>query len=187
VYAGVRHTPLDEAIRIARTPTGIAPSQGLGWVMQHDGDEIWHNGATGGFYSTMFVDVKGHRAVVVLANSRNSVDDLGLHILHPEQPLAAFEAPFELDPKAFDAYAGRYEFGPQFYIDFMRVGDRYYTRGKGQPIVELIPHSATSFALVDVEVTVDFVRGEGDAPMEAVVHQGGAEHRGKKAGPVPAP
>jgi len=31
--------------------------------------------------------MKNQRAVVVLSNSQNPVDDIALHILHPERPL----------------------------------------------------------------------------------------------------
>ncbi len=56
---------------------------GLGWhIIQKPGTEIvWHNGGTGGYRSFMGFDQKKRSGVVVLSNSSNSVDDIGLHLL----------------------------------------------------------------------------------------------------------
>jgi len=68
---------------------GEEPIVGLGWhTMVFDDTEIvWHNGGTGG-YRTFAGFVNGSdKGVVVLSNSNVGVDDIGIHILHPESPL----------------------------------------------------------------------------------------------------
>ena len=69
------------------------PIVGLGWhTMVFDDTEIvWHNGGTGG-YRTFAGFVKGeNKAVVVLSNSNVGVDDVGIHLLHPESALKSIK------------------------------------------------------------------------------------------------
>lgn len=47
---------------------------------------MWHNGGTGG-YRSFGGFVAGERAVVVLTNSAQGVDDIGFHLLEPSLPL----------------------------------------------------------------------------------------------------
>ncbi len=42
---------------------------------------IWHNGGTGGFHSFVGFDKNKRIGVVVLSNSTNDIDDIGLHLL----------------------------------------------------------------------------------------------------------
>lgn len=68
---------------------GKEPIVGLGWhtMVFDDTEIIWHNGGTGG-YRTFTGFLKGsNKGVVVLSNSNVGVDDIGIHILHPESPL----------------------------------------------------------------------------------------------------
>jgi serine-type D-Ala-D-Ala carboxypeptidase/endopeptidase len=62
---------------------------GLGWNITKgkNGDVIWHNGGTGGYMTFAgFVKETGE-GVVVLTNSKESVDDIGFHLLNPESTL----------------------------------------------------------------------------------------------------
>lgn len=65
------------------------PIVGLGWhTMVFDDTEIvWHNGGTGGYRTFAGFIKGGNKGVVVLSNSNTGVDDIGIHILHPESPL----------------------------------------------------------------------------------------------------
>ncbi|BAZ16457.1 beta-lactamase [Calothrix sp. NIES-4071] len=64
-------------------------SMGLGWhIMKKDNREIiWHNGGTGGFHSFIGFDKNKRIGVVVLSNSINNIDDIGLHLLNKNIPL----------------------------------------------------------------------------------------------------
>ncbi|MFS4417902.1 serine hydrolase [Maribacter sp. 2307ULW6-5] len=68
---------------------GAAPMVGLGWHIMVLGDTeiVWHNGGTGGYRSFAGFVKGGNKGVVVLSNSNANVDDIGMHILHPESPL----------------------------------------------------------------------------------------------------
>jgi len=70
----------------------VAPhlSMALGWLVSQrfpDRPIIWHNGGTGGFHSFLGLDTTGHRAVVVLTNGAQSIDDIGFHLLDARSPL----------------------------------------------------------------------------------------------------
>jgi CubicO group peptidase (beta-lactamase class C family) len=56
---------------------------GLNWFTQHAGPVkiTWHNGGTGGYRSYLGIDKQNHRAVVLLTNSANGVDDIGQKLL----------------------------------------------------------------------------------------------------------
>lgn len=59
----------------------------LGWITQKtikNGNVIiWHNGKTGGYSSFIGFDPDTHRGIVILSNSTNSVDELGLYLIDP--------------------------------------------------------------------------------------------------------
>ena len=58
-------------------------SIGLAWHMLQKDDRtiIWHNGATNGFTSFVGFDPESNQGVVVLTNSMNPVDDIGVWLL----------------------------------------------------------------------------------------------------------
>jgi len=64
---------------------------GLNWFTARTGpvEIVWHNGGTGGYRSFLGLDKARGRAVVVLTNSGNGVDDVGRHLLDPTLPLLA--------------------------------------------------------------------------------------------------
>ena len=75
-----------------RTPNIAANlSMALGWLVSQrfpDRPILWHNGGTGGFHSFIGMDHRGHRAVVVLTNGIQSIDDIGFHLLDDRSPLS---------------------------------------------------------------------------------------------------
>lgn len=58
---------------------------GLCWMIlkRHNDEIVWHNGGTGGFRSFAGFSKKSGLGVVVLSNSANDVDDIGIHLLNP--------------------------------------------------------------------------------------------------------
>jgi CubicO group peptidase (beta-lactamase class C family) len=70
-----------------RAPAGKPEmSIGLAWHIrkQYGSEIVWHNGGTGGYHSFIGFEPKQQQAVVVLANSETSIDDLALHLLNSE-------------------------------------------------------------------------------------------------------
>src|SRR4029078_12576191 len=61
---------------------------GLGWHILHiDGhDIVWHNGGTGGYHAFAGFEPASRRAVVLLANSADDIDHIGVPLLDPAAP-----------------------------------------------------------------------------------------------------
>ena len=84
--------PLKKAMMLSHLPRHDKAGKvrvGLGWHISEgtDGDVLWHNGATGGYTAfTGFIKEK-ELGVVVLTNSTENVDDIGIHLLDPNQQL----------------------------------------------------------------------------------------------------
>jgi serine-type D-Ala-D-Ala carboxypeptidase/endopeptidase len=184
-YLGLKASPLAAAMKLAGEARNQAGNQALAWIVRYNGDELWHNGGTNGFTSVMYLDMRNRRAVVLLANARHDHADIAYHIVHPDVPTLKLEPDKQhsaiklSNPKAFDAYVGRYEMGPDFYVDFMREGDRYFTQGKGQDKIEILPYSESAFFLVDMPVHVQFTRDAKGVVTGVVVHQNGDDVYGR--------
>ena len=82
-----------------------AMSVGLNWLHQNFGDDriLWHNGGTAGFRTFIGFDPEERVGVVVLTNSEQTADDIGLHLLRPEVPLAAAPVPQEPVGELYEA------------------------------------------------------------------------------------
>ena len=86
-------TDLDPALEMAhqlRVGAGRGMDIGLGWHVRSGSQGrsiIWHNGGTGGYRSFSGFEKEQKLGVVVLANSDESVDDLGFYFLDHSFPL----------------------------------------------------------------------------------------------------
>jgi len=62
---------------------------GLGWHIRprDDGDILWHNGGTGGYRTFSGFIKEENRGIIVMTNSTESIDDLGIHLLDSSSPL----------------------------------------------------------------------------------------------------
>jgi CubicO group peptidase (beta-lactamase class C family) len=93
-------SPLDTALQLM-----------LGWNERRLGDRriLYHGGRTGGFRAFVGLDFERRRGVVVLANSSEGVDDIGFHLLDPQQPLNPVHRVLSMSPEMLDSYVGEYE------------------------------------------------------------------------------
>ncbi len=83
------------------------------------------------------------------------------------------------DAESFDDFAGRYALDarPNFILTFSRDDDTFYAQATGQPQIEIVPTSVSTFSLIGVEASVTFNR-DADGEVDAVtLHQGGADNR----------
>jgi D-alanyl-D-alanine-carboxypeptidase/D-alanyl-D-alanine-endopeptidase len=158
--------PLRHAVVLGRTPraefaqgTRIA----LGWMIvgQPAQPTWWHGGTTTGFQSFAAFDPARQLAVVVLANSANTVIDVGMHLLNPLTPLSRPMRPprvvVTLPAAALDRFAGEYQIAPTLLLTVARIGDALFARASGQP---LFPLTATAvnrfvFAAAGIEMVFD--------------------------------
>jgi CubicO group peptidase (beta-lactamase class C family) len=128
---GLLETPLHSAMAFThRKQVQIEPSVswiGLGWhIKAINGLEyLWHNGGTGGYRSFLGLCQKKKIGVVILANSANSVDDIGWHILdqkiklsepfRPAHQKLAIEIGLGNNAKNFTTPVARISFNHYFY------------------------------------------------------------------------
>ena len=142
---------------------------------------VWHNGGTGGYSSFIGFDQKEQRGVVVLSNSSNSVDDLGMHLLNATVPIQPVRPVAKIDPKLLDSYTGRYQFTPDFSITITREGDHLYAQPTGQEMSELYPASDTRFFLTGVDAEISFTRNSTKKAESLTLHQNGMDQVAPRA------
>ena len=182
---GLRRTPLDSAFRLAADarfdagPSGVMRI-GLGWhVRQAAGGMqiVWHNGGTGGHHSWAGYDPARRVGVVVLTNSPETIDDIGLHLLDPTRPLAVVRAAVTLPPATLDEYVGSYPLAPTFVLTVTRAGDHLMVQATGQPPVRIWASARDEFFLKVVDAQISFTRGADGRIDALILHQGGRDQR----------
>ena len=186
---GLRRTPLDSAFRLAAAPQFDAgPSGvmriGLGWhVRQAAGgmQVVWHNGGTGGYHSWAGYDPARRLGVVVLTNSPESIDDIGLHLLDSTRALVPVRIAVALAPATLDEYVGSYPLAPTFALAVTRDGDRLTVQATGQPAVRLWASAPDEFFLKVVDAQISFTRGADGKVDGLILHQGGRDQRAPRA------
>jgi CubicO group peptidase (beta-lactamase class C family) len=151
---------------------------GLGWHILHiDGrDIVWHNGGTGGYHAFAGFEPATRRAVVILANSTDDIDDIGVHLLDPAAPVRQTPRPVVVDTPVLDRYVGRYRLAPTFVIEVTRVGGALFIQATGQSRIRIFPSSDHEFFLTAVDARITFVPGAADGPAASLIlHQNGVD------------
>ncbi|HSW30602.1 MAG TPA: serine hydrolase domain-containing protein [Longimicrobiales bacterium] len=105
---------------------------------------------------------------------------------------AAAGAPFDpakYDPEDVDDFVGRYalDAAPSFILTFSREGAKLYTQATGQPRIEIVPTSDSTFALVGVEASVVFLRNAERRVTGLTLRQNGENHATRLADEAPEP
>jgi CubicO group peptidase (beta-lactamase class C family) len=179
--------PLGRAMALAqreRAPAGPGMSIGLNWLIAHAGADtiVWHNGGTGGYRSFVGLVPSRRIGVVVLTNSGGvGADDIGMHLLNPDLPLAPKPAPvpqrtaIEVSPEVLARYVGRYQLAPQFVLEVSVVDGKLYVHPTGQPVLRLWAETETRFFLKEVDAVIDFERDASGATTGLVLHQNGRD------------
>ena len=156
---------------------------GLGWHINktYSPPIIWHNGGTGGYRSFIGFDDVRRRGVVVLSNTANSVDDIGLHLLDPRFPSdsPAPRAAMALAPDVAEQYVGRYALTPGFVITFSREG-RNFVQATGQNKLEAFAESDSKFFLKTVDAQVSFIRDAQGKFNVLMLHQNGTDQTARR-------
>ena len=152
-----------------RTPTG-------NWI-------VWHNGGTGGYRSFTGYSEKTGEGIVVLANTANSVDDLGFHLLDPSFPLQSVpkqRTEVSLPESTLERYVGTFELAPTFAIALTREGAQLFLQATGQPRFPLFAEKEDEFFLKVVDAQVTFTKDTAGVVTGLVLHQNGAHQLAKK-------
>ena len=184
-------TPLASAITLAETSRHEAGSSatqiGLAWhVTKRFGAEIiWHNGATGGYHSYLGLNRQQKRAVVVLANTSDSIDDIGQHLLEPQYELRKAKSRkvrpiVSIEPGLLDRCIGRYQLSPKFFFNVRRAGDHLQVQLTGQSYLDIFPESDTSFFCEDVKAEISFATSDAARIASLTLQQNGIDQTAKK-------
>jgi CubicO group peptidase (beta-lactamase class C family) len=194
-FLGYRESPLAPAMKAmleVRRPAGTMEI-GLGWLIL--GEDVWHNGGTGGFRSFIGYDPQERIGVVVLSNASTpgGVGDIGLHLLDPKVPLASPEPPkqrteIQIHPELLDHYTGRYQVTPSLVLEITRDGDRLFAQGfaqaAGQAIVlpkfEVFAEGEKKFFARVSDQQITFEIGSGGRATSLIVHRAGSDMRGAR-------
>lgn len=134
---------------------------GLAWhiLQKPDAEIVWHNGGTGGFRSFIGFKSGQKRGVIVLSNSTESVDDIGMNILDSRIPLRKIKPFVEVSEKVLDEYAGEYELTPNVVFTISRRSDKLFAQLTGQPRVRVFAESDNKFYYKVVDARLTFNRG----------------------------
>ena len=135
---------LDASMRTAGGP--IRPQWGR--PQQVRGSSlVLHDGSTDGFASYIAYDPQRLRGVVVLANSRFLMNDIGLHLLQPLYPLVPRRAIVQLSRPELDRWVGEYAADGQERLLISRYGSRLFLLRPQQLPRELFAEGKTRFFL----------------------------------------
>ena len=95
--------------------------------------------------------------------------------------------PDAFDPEAFDEFAGRYALDavPSFVLTFTREDSTLHVQATGQPRLDIVPTSDSTFKLLVVEASVTFLRGEDGEVNAAILHQNGDQRATRLADDAP--
>lgn len=168
-FAAANLDPQDDALHQAmaaaqkpRMPTDVASQEiALAWNVDERGGStiIWHGGATGGFFAYLGLDPLHDTAAVVLSNSRSAnIDDIGLHLLDPSQPLLPPPTPrteAALSPAVLARYVGDYNLLGSI-ATITQAADGLTVHLPGEEPDRLYAESPTVFFFKDFDGHVNF-------------------------------
>jgi CubicO group peptidase (beta-lactamase class C family)/uncharacterized protein YneR len=183
---GLDTTDLQKAINLTHeiqfdTGNGLIDDIGLGWFYATENDTIiWHNGGTGGFKSFAGFNKENGTAVVVLSSGKDSVDDLGLHLLDNRYQLKQKQATATVDSASLEKYTGTYQHasGTKYYVS--REGNKLFVQLSGQGVNRVFPKSENRFFYKVVKAEIEFTNEEAGEFQQLTLYQGGQQIPGKR-------
>ncbi|MFH1616571.1 MAG: serine hydrolase [Planctomycetota bacterium] len=185
---GLEKTPLLNAMQnthVPRVDTDMPNMKiGLAWhILKTDNAEIvWHNGGTGGFRSFIGFVRDRKLGVVVLANSSQSVDDIGFHLLDSAVPLASLRESLAVAPNILKGYIGKYELIPGTVFDIAVKDNQLTAELTGQPRFTIYPQSTDKFFYKVVDAQITFVRDANNMVQALILYQNGINQTAIRVG-----
>ena len=135
---------------------------GLAWGMATVNGRalLNHDGGTGGFSSSLWLDPDRRSATVVLANAQVPVGDLALHLLDSSAPLrdlsATRQASITLAAEQLQPLTGVYALNPQFKLTVRADGQRLFAQATGQGEFELFAKAPRRFFAKVTSLEIEF-------------------------------
>jgi CubicO group peptidase (beta-lactamase class C family) len=183
---GLANCSLSKAMIATQQPrhsSGFLRKIGLIWQIQTASGTTWHNGGTGGYHSYIGFKKNPPRAVVVLANSANDIDDIGQYLLGDRSDVADFKPPkarkeARIDPRIYDSYAGLYKFpASDSTLTVTSEDNHLFVRLTGQERYEVFPESETDFFYKVVDAQLTFEKDASGAVTDVILHQNGRDQK----------
>jgi serine-type D-Ala-D-Ala carboxypeptidase/endopeptidase len=147
----------------------------LGWFVKVGPKDviILKGGGTGGYSSFIGYSSWSGRASVILSNTQNSIEDVGLHLVNPNFPLKQYPPQIEVEPDILATYVGVYSMRPGFTLTVRAYDKRLFVRATGQGEYELFADSENRFFMRAVDAQAIFLREIDGAVCQLIWHQGG--------------
>jgi D-alanyl-D-alanine-carboxypeptidase/D-alanyl-D-alanine-endopeptidase len=144
---------------------------------------VWHNGGTAGYRTFDGYNEATGEGVVVLPNTSNSADDVGLHLLDSSVPLVPVpkkRTEVTLAAAVLDKYVGVYDAQPNMALTVTREGASMFVQLTGQPRFQIYAEGEGEFFLKVVEAQISFIKGADGSVASLVLHQNGGNLPAKK-------
>lgn len=162
-----------------------------GWAIREPSEATFghrqtaHGGGINGFSSMIIRLPDINVTAIVLSNNVAAPADpvardlLAIYFGKPYN-VPAPRTVVNLDPAAFDRFAGKYQLGPNMVMTVRREGSRFLTQATGQDPVEIFPMSETTFFPKAFEAELAFVIDAQGAVTALRLTQNGQTRTGKK-------
>ncbi len=160
------NSPLSESIKLTQEQHFVANDRlemGLGWhVMKENRRTIYmHGGLTGGFSSFTGFDKERKYGIVILSNSSESIEDIGMHLLLDRnlRNVNVVRPDIKIDRNTLNKYVGEYGLNDEekTMVYISRVVNRLLIQMRDYPKRQLFPTSQISFFMKNTDVEVEFI------------------------------
>ncbi|MFM2394555.1 MAG: hypothetical protein RLZZ546_2537 [Bacteroidota bacterium] len=154
---------------------------GYGWQIENHtefGKIVYHGGGWPG-YATFFArHITDDKTIIILQNHDNITLPLNSirNILYDKKELSKLT----LSPEQLQKFVGAYELQPGFIIEIQRQNGQLYGKTAGQPTLELIPETESSFLLEEIGAQVLFNFNADGTTKSLTFSQGGRAMEGMK-------
>jgi CubicO group peptidase (beta-lactamase class C family) len=187
-YLGNRNSDIDSSINITQQVYFTTKDEakhvsqvGLGWLFSTRHSRIaWHNGATGGFRSSIGLNKEKGSAVVILGNTSHPVADLGLHLLDDSYPIKEVQKRIALSKKELWQFTGEYKVTDNISYYVSLLDKQLYFRVSGQKKIPFYPKSRKRFFCKIIPAEISFSKGKNGRVNQVTLHQNGRNISAKK-------
>lgn len=177
---------LDSAFRgVVASSADLTVGYGLGFMaMRRDAFSFTgHGGAVAGYLASMYFSRPAQVGVVLFRNAvggKLNPDALAVDILSRLVESAKQHRAVAMDPKAFDAFVGRYRMPGGPVMAVTRENERFLTQVTGQPPFEILSEGDHEFFVKAFDAQLTFVTDAAGRATEVIIHQGGEDVHAKR-------